>query len=106
MAKCSICNKSIVTGFCVCDDCYSKFFVADKLQKQPLPEQPQTNGDRIRSMNDEQLASALLCADFCAECKYSTESGLCEFLVKHPAKHLADGCWETAIHWLKSTAKD
>ena len=59
MAKCSLCGKEITRGYPVCPDCYSGYFVADKLQEQKLPDKPMTRGDKFRSMTNEEVAELL-----------------------------------------------
>ena len=59
MAKCSLCNKPLTSGYCVCRDCYSGYFVADKLQEQKLPDKPMTNGDKLRAMTNEEVDELL-----------------------------------------------
>lgn len=99
MAKCSICNKSIVTGFCVCDDCYSKFFVADKLQEQPLEE---TNEGRIYDAERLKIIQSLrICATSAEGCKECVESKLpnpqCKIALMAKAADMLEADAETAL---------
>ena len=48
MAKCTICGKLMVSGYCVCNSCFAEHFVADKLAQVEVhsPELPDRSGMR------------------------------------------------------------
>jgi len=63
-----------------------------------------TNADWVRSLDDEQLADALLDADFCELCEHF-EDGLCRVAENCPGRPLHEGCRTAAIKWLKQPYK-
>ena len=64
---------------------------------------PMTNADCIRAMSDEELAHAILTADFCKCCEHE-ENGVCHFISAYPNIPLYGGCKEAALKWLQQTS--
>ena len=65
-----------------------------------------TNADRIRAMNDDELAELLISADFCEGCEYCDKVGICRYCEAHPDGVLADGCKQAARKWLQQPAEE
>lgn len=65
-----------------------------------------TNADRIRAMNDDELAELLISADFCEGCEYCDKVGICRYCEAHPDGVLADGRKQAARKWLQQPAEE
>lgn len=60
-----------------------------------------SNADRIRTMDNGELAMLLCSADFCECCEYEQE-GICHYVEEHPGGKPYDGCVQAAEEWLRS----
>ena len=67
---------------------------------------PYTNAERIRAMNDDELAELLISADFCEGCEYCDKVGIRRYCEAHPDGVLADGCKQAARKWLQQPAEE
>lgn len=62
-----------------------------------------SHGDQMRTMDDEELAHALLTADFCSYCQ-DFKDGICHFIEKYQDEPMYNGCKKAALKWLQEPA--
>ena len=65
----------------------------------------ETNADRIRAMQDEELADIFLKADFCKLCDYN-KNGVCDYIWSYPNIPFYEGCKQAAVKWMKHPAEE
>ncbi|MBC8546472.1 hypothetical protein H8711_05930 [Clostridiaceae bacterium NSJ-31] len=73
------------------------------IRRKKGAEEGRSNADRIRAMDNGELAMLLCSADFCECCKYE-QGGICCYIEEYPDSGPYDGCVQTAEEWLRNPA--